>query len=145
MTMADEDANRSPPRARLAALDAARRDPEKRRVRDLTTTISAGNRAYQAVIGVEKEKGKYSKAEVERFTTAFLAAFSADCGIRLKPRLRFCVLEALTETRVHPQLCLVEVGDGRCTLSFDEKLLDSRGHRRRPDICREKLGFARRA
>ena len=64
-------------------------------MRDLMATVNAGNRAHQAVMAVDKQKGQFSKAEIERFTTAFLAAFSADCAFRLKPRIRFCDVDAL--------------------------------------------------
>ena len=92
-------------------------------MRDLMATVNAGNRAHRAVMAVDKQKGQFSRAEIERFTTAFLSAFSADCALRLKPRIRFCDLDALIEGPAHRQLCLVELGGGRCTLSFHETLL----------------------
>jgi len=92
-------------------------------MRDLMATVNAGNRAHQAVMAVDKQKGQFSKAEIERFTTAFLAAFSADCAFRLKPRIRFCDVDALIGSAAHRQLCFVEFGDGRCTMSFHETLL----------------------
>jgi hypothetical protein len=76
-------------------------------------------------MAVDQKKVSLSKAEVERFTTALLSAFAADCAIRFESRVRFCDVGALLRSPVHAQLCFVEIDGVRCTLNFPESLLTS--------------------
>jgi hypothetical protein len=92
-------------------------------MRELAAIIDAGNWLYQAVMGVDGEKHKYSKAEIEVFTTALTSAFAAEAALRFKPRIRFCDLDVAIKYPAHRQLCFVEIDGARCTLNFHVGLL----------------------
>jgi hypothetical protein len=94
-------------------------------MRDLRTTIDAGNRFYQAVMAADEQKREHSKSEIEVFITAFATAFARDAELRFRPNILFCNVHALMKLPAHRQLCLVQIDGAGCGLSFHQDLLAS--------------------